>query len=264
MVKGVCGYADALLEREMGKLKFTPKNIVLAAFAAVETVIYIVFNIVTAIIPGDTIYLKYSGILLCLAVAFTMIFFNGKSRDSVILTCALFFTAVSDLFILVLNKYYEVGLITFIITQSLYLYRLYAGRIKKIWITVTVRAVAAATLLSVFGGLGKLNFLVAEVCVYIVMLVGNCADAWIIAGKGVKNVIFALGLVLFLCCDICVGLDNAGAVIGLKLPVGLILFTQTAIWAFYLPSQVLITCTGKRCALSEREGKDERKVEKGA
>lgn len=244
---------QTLFWKEMNKINFDKKNIILAAFIAVETVIYILFNILTAVLPYDTIYLKYSGILLCLAVSVSMIFFTDKSKDAIILCCALVFTAVSDLFILVLDKYYEVGLITFIVTQSVYVYRMYCDRIKKVWITLAARAAVAAALIIVFAALGKLNFLVAEVCIYIVMLFGNCVDSLLICKKGVQDVLFAVGLILFLCCDICVGLDNAGSVIGLTLPSGLISFTAVAIWAFYLPSQVLIVCSVKRRNLSSGE-----------
>lgn len=232
----------------MGKNIFTPKNLVLFAFVAVEAAIYAAFNVISAASPSDPIYLKYSGILLCLAVSVAMVFLSGAERDAVILACGLAFTSVSDLLILVLDDYYEWGLVTFIITQSLYFYRLYLGRVNKIWISLAVRVVLSAALIGVFGGLSLLNLLVAEVSVYIVMLVCNLADAVLLCGRGYKNIMFAAGLLLFLCCDICVGLHN-GDVIGLELPNKLLAFVQFAIWAFYLPSQVLITCSVKRGGL---------------
>ena len=42
---------------------------------------------------------------------------------------------------------------------------------------------------------------------------------------------FAIGLLLFTCCDICVGAWNLGLLPG---------FTRIGMWLFYLPSQVLI------------------------
>lgn len=48
--------------------------------------------------------------------------------------------------------------------------------------------------------------------------------------------IFAVGLILFICCDICVGLWNLYP----PLPPLLREFVRVGIWFFYLPSQVLI------------------------
>lgn len=232
------------------KLDFSVKNIILLVFIAVEIVIYITFNILSATLPDDPIYLKYSGVLLCLAFAVLSIFFI-KDKDAVILTVALVFTAISDLFILVLDKYYQIGLVTFIATQSVYLYRMYKDRIQKIKYTLVIRALAAALLLAVMDVMMKdgLNFMIAEVCVYIVMLVGNVVDAFLLVKNGVKNIIFAVGLLLFLGCDICVGLDNAALVVP-SLNLGNAAdAVQFLIWVFYLPSQVLIACTAKKGGL---------------
>lgn len=236
----------------MKKLEFTPKNIILSAFICIEIVIYITFNILSATLPQDPIYLKYAGVLLCLALAVVMNFFI-KDKDTVILTVALVFTAISDLFILVINTYYQIGLITFIATQSVYLYRMYVDRIEKIKITLVVRVLAAALLMAVMDimmkNAGGLNFMIAEVCVYIVMLVGNVVDAFLLVRKGAINIVFAVGLLLFLCCDICVGLDNASMVVS-SLDLGSAARTVNfLIWVFYLPSQVLIACTAKKGGL---------------
>lgn len=56
------------------------------------------------------------------------------------------------------------------------------------------------------------------------------------AAAGKVRPIFAVGLILFICCDICVGLWN------LYPPPPRLLreFAQVGMWFFYLPSQVLI------------------------
>ena len=52
--------------------------------------------------------------------------------------------------------------------------------------------------------------------------------------------LFGAGLALFACCDLCVGLYNlAGAV-----PPAAYAFARVGMWLFYLPSQVLIVCSG--------------------
>ena len=151
------------------------------------------------------------------------------------------FTAISDLFILVLDDYFEIGLATFIVAHSLYVYRLYYGRVKRIWITIAVRAVVAAVLIGICCGLYGLELLIVEAGIYIVLLFGNCVESLIMCNRGLKNVLFAIGLMLFLGCDICVGLKH-GSMVGVQLSEKVYDFVVYMIWVFYLPSQVLITC----------------------
>ncbi len=108
-----------------------------------------------------------------------------------------------------MDTHYDVGMVTFIMAQITYLYRLYKDRIKKIWLTVAVRVALTAVIMGIVGGLATINLLIVEVCIYIVMLAGNCVDAFLLCRRSRQNLLFALGLLLFLCCDICVGLDNA-------------------------------------------------------
>lgn len=224
----------------MKKIEPTPKNIIFAVFILVQTVIYIIYNVLSARQPEDPIELKYAGILLCLAVSAVMIYFN-RDADSVIATAAMVFTAISDLFILVLDDYFKIGLATFIIAHSLYLYRLYNGRVKKIWISLTVRAVVAAILIGVVCGVFGADLLIIEAGVYIVLLFGNCVEALIMCNRGLKNILFSIGLLLFLGCDICVGLKH-GSMVGVELSEKVYNFVVYMIWVFYLPSQVLIAC----------------------
>ena len=234
--------------------KLTPLSAVFFAFIAIEAVIFVDFNIIVAAQMDDPIYLKYTGVLICLAVAAAMIYFYGK--DAAVLTGAILFTVISDLFILVIDSYYEIGVTTFFIAQLFYLYRLYADRLKKIYITLIARAVLIAITVTVLGVCVGLNYLLVIVSIYFVMLVANCADAFILCRGGCKNLLFAIGLLLFVCCDICVGLHNFGSALGVALPKGLILFAQYAIWIFYLPSQVMIVCSVNKGGL--KLGKGER------
>lgn len=224
----------------MKKIELTPKNVIFATFVVVQTVIYIVYNVLSATKPEDPIEIKYAGILICLAVSAAMIFFN-RDVDSIIATAAMVFTAISDLFILVLDDHFKIGLATFIVAHSLYLYRLYHGRVKKIWITLAVRAVVAAVLIGVVCGVFGADLLIIEAGIYIVLLVGNCVESLIMCNRGLKNILFAIGLLLFLGCDICVGFKH-GSMVGVNLTPKIYDFVVFMIWVFYLPSQVLITC----------------------
>lgn len=250
------------MKLKLDKSVFTVKNIVFLSLIGVEFIIYLIFNALLSKPEIDTTYLKYAGVLLCLAVAASMIFFTREEKDSIILTGALISTAISDLFILVINDYYEIGLVTFIITQSIYFYRIYRGR-NRAYISLFLRFAAMGVLLGIMVPKSGMNLLLIEVCVYIVMLAGNCIDAWIIGTKSVKNLLFAIGITLFLCCDICVGLDNAGMV-GMKIGEGLKNFVGPAIWAFYLPSQVLIVLSVNEGGLNAKRVADDGKQKESA
>lgn len=230
---------------------------VLAIFIICEAAIYVAFNAIAAAGGSDPVYLKYSSILVCLAVAGSMCYFCG--RDGIVLTVALAFTAFSDYFILVRDDNYELGVCTFIITQFAYLYRLYADRPGKICVTLAVRVLLAAVVMAILKMYATLDFLVAVVTIYIVMLFVNLVEAAYLGRYGYKNTLFAIGLVLFFCCDVCVGLHNFDSVLGVELPQGLITFVSYAMWAFYLPSQVCIVCSARRGGLILGRGKNEGK-----
>lgn len=239
------------------KVKITPYSVLLTIFILTEAAIYIAFNVIAATGGDDPIYLKYTSILICLAVSASLIYFFR--RDAIIITVALAFTAFSDYFILVLDDFYELGVSTFIITQFAYLYRLYADRLNKLYLTLAIRVLLVAAIITVLKLYATLNFLVAIVAIYIVMLFCNMAEALILSRYSYKNTLFGLGLALFFCCDICVGLNNFEAVLGIELPEGLLAFVSFAMWAFYLPSQVCIVCSAQKDGISLRRLPDAKK-----
>jgi len=69
------------------------------------------------------------------------------------------------------------------------------------------------------------------VALYFSQLVSSTLLAW-----SVRRWIFAAGLTLFVCCDLCVGMFNLGI---------LRAFSSVGMWLFYLPSQVLIVLSAK-------------------
>lgn len=209
-----------------------------SAFIAAELAIYITFLCYDLAGGLNTTFIKYSGVLLCVAAAAVSAIFYGS--DGILLTVALVFTAVSDLFILVLNDYYEVGLCTFIVVQTAYFIRIYIQNGKKPYISAAVRAALIVAVIITLACTNSLMPLTCLVAVYIVFLLVNCVEAFVFCGKDIKKWLFAIGLLLFLCCDICVGLNNFRSVLNISLPAGLISFVSIGMWAFYLPSQVLI------------------------
>ncbi len=226
------------------KLPKDKKFYVFGLFVLAEAAIYITFLIYDFAIDRNLIYLKYAGILTCLAFAAIGIIFYGK--DAITVTAALTFTSISDLFILVLFKHLEAGLCTFIITQLIYFARIYLINGKKPYISLGVRAVAVAVSLIVLGALNQLNSAVVVLCcIYFPQLVINAAESAFLIKINKKYLLFFIGLVLFTLCDICVGTYNLSRV-GANLPADIVEFARLAIWIFYLPAQVLIVLSERK------------------
>jgi hypothetical protein len=162
--------------------------------------------------------IKYISIILCFIYAL----FSKKKLKSI----ALLFTCLADLFLLVLLKHYELGVFIFIFAQLIYLYYL-----RNIDIKISNSILIFRVLIIIIGTIilylsNNFNLLYELVLIYFSTLLFNCFNAFI-----VKEKTFALGLILFICCDVCVGLFNtpySNSVIAMFM------------WVFYLPSQVLI------------------------
>lgn len=213
---------------------------ILGAFLLAEIIIYITFMTVENAFGGTVTGLKYSGILLAFAVSVLVAPVGG--RDGLILAAALLFTAVSDLFIFILYIY-EAGVSTFIVVQIFYFIRIYNKLGRKPYISVAVRLVLIAVTMTALGCTGNLTLLTGLVAVYFPMLFVNVAESALLIKRSKLNILFFVGLVLFMCCDICVGLFNFSSV-GVAFSPEFLNFVGSAIWAFYLPSQTLLVLSG--------------------
>lgn len=194
-------------------------------FLVAEALLYLTFLTLDLTGRGsDTIWLKYGGILLCLLWA-ALLALRGGDR---LVAPALLFTAGADWFLLVRGHRFMLGVALFLVVQTLYLLRLRrAGMGSDLPLRSGLALLLALAVVLLNMGTA-LNLLVA---LYFSQLLANTILAWR-AGKA----LFAAGLTLFVCCDICVGLFN----LGLLTP-----FSSVGMWLFYLPSQVLIALSAK-------------------
>ena len=208
------------------------KEIKLLLFVLISLVLYVLFIFFPEYVP--VIQLKYAGILFCFFFSFLI---EGKKRDTYMVRGALFFTVIADLFLLVLTGYVLIGVSVFIIVQLLYGIRLGLN-----YRTVNIRLL----IFFLFQLIGIFVFENYELFFFVVLfyIANLVANVLIAFGRYKFNEIFAVGLLLFLLCDIFVGLNNASDYIMitkgsiwdvlLNLPIDLM-------WFFYFPSQVLIT-----------------------
>ena len=203
-----------------------------STFLSVEGVAYACFLLLDLTGHGDqTTPIKYAGIVLCLA--FSLL---GTDR---LVPLALALTAGADWFLLVRNDRYAVGIALFLCVQTVYylrLRRMGAGAAYPLRAGLALGLGVGLYLLRLASPVNLLAGL------YFSQLLSNTVLAW---RMGRPGRLFAVGLTLFVGCDVCVGLFNA-------LPPGSPPYSAASVgmWFFYLPSQVLIT-------LSALPGKEE-------
>lgn len=203
-----------------------------STFLSVEGVAYACFLLLDLTGHGDqTTPIKYAGVVLCLA--FSLL---GTDR---LVPLALALTAGADWFLLVRNDRYAAGIALFLCVQTVYylrLRRMGAGAAYPLRAGLALGLGAGLYLLRLASPVNLLAGL------YFSQLLSNTVLAW---RSGRPGRLFAVGLTLFVGCDVCVGLFNA-------LPPGSPPYSAASVgmWFFYLPSQVLIT-------LSALPGKEE-------
>ena len=223
--------------REVPPLKHLPVSpTVLGGFLAAEGVLYAAFLALDLTgQSADAVPVKYGGVLLCLLFALACALRGGDR----LVPPALALTAGADCFLLVRNDNYPVGIALFLCVQTVYYLRLRRGGAPAVWPLRAGLALGAGTALFALGLASPLNLLAG---LYFSQLLSNTVLAW--TRKGPRPRLFAVGLTLFVGCDICVGLFNVlSAASPLYGPV------SVGMWLFYLPSQVLIALS----ALPEKE-----------
>ena len=200
----------------------------LGLFSAAECLIFLVFLALDLTgRSAETVPLKYAGILLCVLYALLCALRGG---DRLVLP-ALALTAGADWFLLVQNRHLTLGILLFLGVQTLYFIRLRRAGVPA--------ALPLRLLLPLLFGLGVwaaglLSPLDLLAALYFSQLAANTALSWTAAGRKLR--LFAPGLTLFVCCDLCVGLFNLYGLV----PDPLYRFSAVGMWLFYLPSQVLI------------------------
>ena len=175
--------------------------------------------------------LKFAAIALCLAYSVCA---SARGGDKLI-TAALVFTLCADVFLLLLDSEYAVGVALFCVVQGVYFVRIYKGNGGLSLWGLRIALFAAAVAVLHFAKMrSPLNVLAAA---YFTSFACNLLQSF-----GVKNRLFTIGLALFICCDVCVGIHNLPNI----LPAWVYELAAVGMWLFYLPSQVLISLSGEK------------------
>ncbi len=190
--------------------------------------------------------LKFSSIVLCFLYVSNSLKHRMNKRDSYILLFAMFFTMISDWFILIRDSY-TLGLVTFIIVQFLYFIRIHVYNKTRYAFMLVIRngIISTFVIFIMIKNNIKLEMLLSLAIVYFITFLFNIFDSSIIFIKHRKKEFsfFLLGLVLFSLCDINVGLYNLMNFIQVnhKLFETIYSISFLGMWFFYLPSQVILS-----------------------
>ena len=212
-------------------------------FLAVELGLYIVILFFYEAIP----YPDFIGIAI--AVAFSLCFFH-PTLPNLLLNVGLLATLGADVFLVLLDHenydYQVIAMLFFSITQLSYFVYLFLtekrSKIRNLHIAVRGGAILAAETAMLLVLKENTDALSVLSLFYIANLAVNGIFAY---AQGKKVRLFAIGLTLFLCCDLFVGFTVA---IGNYIPAAessllyRIVFSDfNFVWFFYLPSQVCIS-----------------------
>ena len=213
----------------------------LAPFLCTEVLLYSTFlccDLEQLNIPSTV--LKYTALLLCLLFSLR----SFGTEDGRLVSLCLLLTALADWFLLVIDRYYIVGLLLFCLVQFLYalrICRLHPDS-EPLFIVPRLLLSGAALLVLFFSDL--LTPLTALVSLYFPQLICNAAESRFLP-HSMRTTLFSAGLFFFLGCDICVGIYNSPAYLP-WFSADAVHLAQFAMWGFYLPSQVFIVLSAYR------------------
>lgn len=200
-------------------------------FILCQTAVYAAFMLMDVLGVGSSAPVKFAGMVLC--CAFSAIFSADGGERTV--TAAVLLSSIADVLLLLLDARYAVGVLLFCAVQLLYFVRIFRANGHKAAPAARILLfAAAAALLWTLGIATAVNVLA---CAYFTFFLCNTVQSF-----KIKNRLFSVGLCLFLCCDICVGIHN----LPFAVPLALGEAAALGMWAFYLPSQVLIVISGRR------------------
>lgn len=205
---------------------------VLTLFLIPESILYAAFLIWDVTIGGrGSNPIKFAGILLCLVYALYL----GHLGGSRLVSAALALTSLADVFLLLLDADYALGILLFCAVQGLYFVRIVRSGGRSLWGLRLGLFLLSLVVLNLLGLLIPLNILALF---YFTNFFCNALAS--LGCSGWPRRLFSIGLWLFLCCDLCVGLFQNPQLV----PPAMSPFVSVGMWLFYLPAQVLITLSG--------------------
>jgi len=229
-------------------------------FLVLECLIYIAFMWLDSFSSGVQVsaYLKLLSIGICLVFLLISVYQSPENKDSRLMALIMGFTFFSDIFLL-LTRQFIIGLILFIVVQSLYAIRIH----QKLKLTQMLTLALALIFSLIFFvqwmhqpfGFGLLlalgifyALLFAWNLIWLTYKLSNDASKTDYSLR-----LFMLGMVLYALCDINVAIYNFPSFFtSSPLMTRIYGFSPLGMWLFYLPGQVALTLSVRR----KRDGLD--------
>ena len=226
------------------------KKVILMIILIILAILYISFLYLDFYNLYNTDKLKYIAILLCFLLSLMTMRHAISAADTFLLQFGLFMTTLADLCLLLLENY-TLGIAIFCLVQITYCIRYAPSKAYSTVISFLITFEIIVILYIILGILIKdLDLLFAVAFAYSICLTTSVIRAFKSYKANLypnpnKNMI-VLGMILFLLCDINVGLTSIIKLTDLHSPLldkayNISLFL---IWFFYLPSQVLLAMSG--------------------
>ena len=225
-------------------------TIYLFAFLITETVLFIFIEFVPNV--KNILFFQYSAICLCLITGLIALL-RKKRIFNLYVFLALLFTLVADTFLVLLSPYLNyayqcIAMAAFSVCQIFYMLAILTIKKSKqeMWINLISRLSFLVVLQVVaFFIIGmKFDLLVPLSVLYFSQLICNI----VLGFFHVRSYpLLAFGLLLFLGCDIFIGLGYLSNILGLPADHFInvvVTFPFNFAWLFYLPSQILLSLSG--------------------
>ena len=211
------------------------KRITSILFLAVETALFCTFVFMDITHHSAENYVKY----IAIALVGIMGLRAGKQRDNIVVTVALLFTMLADVFLILIGNFI-VGVLVFLCVQTCYTIR-FSFMSGKPMVGELLKRLLPGVIL---GGIATyfLDVKVGVVVLYACSFAVNFAHGFElhILKPSARHLRFAIGIFLFACCDACVGITNLQPDFFTE---QMIRNAEVMTWIFYLPSQILILST---------------------
>lgn len=204
-------------------------------FIIVEAVLFCAFVIMDIRrLDGENI-VKY----ISIALVGLMGLRAGKQKDNLVVTAALLFTMLADVFLILIGNFIA-GVLVFLCVQTCYTVR-FSFMSGKPMVGELLKRLLPGVIL---GGIATyfLGIKVGVVVLYACSFAVNFAHGFElhILKPSARHLRFAIGIFLFACCDACVGITNLRPGF---LTEQMIRNAEVMTWIFYLPSQIFILST---------------------
>ena len=206
-------------------INFIKKNILILIYSLIELVICIF--LLTKLTDNVNI-LRYSLIIINFIASIVILFF-ARSKRSVYFCISFFFICLADYGLIILGDNYELSVTYFLFAQIALMIMM---KITKIELLIRLILIIVLEVVSVLVCKDLYSVLVFVTMIYLSTFIANIVFGLIKK----ENIVLIIGMILFIMCDICVGLSNFELFTNEKL----IEISGKLVFWFYIPGLYLM------------------------